>query len=90
MRESMRVGDALRRSRPAGRLVLMAATLVLAACSRFDGNGAVLSRDVTPTNPSSGPRTTADSPAQGSGGGPGAGDAIGSGSGITGAGGAAP
>ena len=90
MRESMYVGDALRRSRPVGALVLVAATLALAACSRSDGIGPSLSRDVTPTSRSSGPQTTTDSPALGSGGGPGAGDAIGSGGGIAGSGGAAP
>lgn len=75
--------------RPALALSAMALLLLATACGRpYDGTTST-SRDATPTNRSSGPRPTADSPTLGGGGGPGVGDTIGSGSGITGAGGAA-
>jgi hypothetical protein len=76
---------------PCRALALLGLVLAMAGCGGGSSGGAsLLDRDGTPTNRSSGPRPTADSPPLGSGGGPGVGDSIGSGGGITGSGGAAP
>lgn len=76
--------------RPALACAGLSLVLLVTACGGADrsGTGQSISTDSTPTNRSSGPRPTADSPPLGGGGGPSTGDSIGSGGGITGSGGA--